>query len=84
MVNAGAITSAGNLNAIAGFVINALPVGAYWRHCLDATNDSISVYAGSGNVVNGGSVSALQGNINLSSALTSNLSVNIPVEHFRR
>ncbi len=77
IVNAGTITSSGNLTVSAGgTVTNALPQGATGAAPLMQAAQNLNLYSGSGYITNSGLMSALAGNINMNAATASHLTVN--------
>lgn len=73
IVNAGTIASAGNLSMTAGSTITNAAAQANLAAMLSAVN---SVSLAASNIVNSGIITAMQGNINLASRLSSDLIVN--------
>ncbi len=65
IINSGSIVSSGNLTLTAnGGIFNTPSAGSSFQPILQAGND-ISLFSGTGNIVNAGMISALSGNINL-------------------
>ena len=75
IVNAGTITSAGNLTATAGGqIINALPAGAVGPGPVMQALNNVNLQTA--NILNSGLIAAQTGSINIASALASNIAIN--------
>ncbi|MBY0550463.1 MAG: hypothetical protein K2W95_24505 [Candidatus Obscuribacterales bacterium] len=67
LFNAGAITSAGNLNINAGAIYNQLPAGVTGASPIMQAVNNLNLNATLGNITNSGAMAAVMGNVNLAS-----------------
>ena len=76
IVNAGTISSSGNLNLTAGSSItNTLPAGLTGAGPIMQAAGNLSLFTGSGLITNAGLISALAGNINVNTLASQNLTI---------
>lgn len=77
IINYGTISSSGNLNLNAGgSITNALPAGTTGSTPLLQAANCVNLTVGSGTITNGGLITALNGNINVSASAPVDLLVN--------
>ncbi len=76
-VNAGVVSSAGNLNVNAGgTIVNALPTGVTGPSPVMQALNNVNLTTMLGNLTNGGNIQALTGNIAIASAINQDLIIN--------
>ena len=77
IVNAGTISSAGHLSAIAGgSIINSLPTGVTGIQPVIQAVNNLNLTSNIGNIVNSGLINSIAGNINITSQIANNLVLN--------
>jgi hypothetical protein len=77
VMNAGIISSAGNLSINAGgSIINSLPAGVTGVSPVMSAVNNLNLFSGAGQIINSGTMAAMAGNVNLNTLATNNLIMN--------